>query len=280
MPEKVKKTGEMEEIIELMVKDDQPVVSSLLVAKHFEKRHDNVLRDIESLAIPEEFNALNFEPVNYVDAKGESRPAVNMTRDGFTLLAMGFTGKKAMTWKLRYIEAFNAMEKELRIRSEPPSVTPRYNYLPADPEAVRALEGLIDYWSFLEGFPREEAIKQILAFTRSTSLKELNTVSVLSSFYFVQACLCGTDKTEDRTPCPPDELRPLLGLMDYWQYKVEGSTSHDIQNIICKRCRTEALEQIPACDIARVVHFTWGRLQYELGYQQAVRDHREWPHAN
>ena len=97
----------------LSIAKGHPVVSSLSIAEHFGKEHKNVLRDIKSLEIPEEFNALNFELVEYADAKGESRPAYNLTRDGFTILVMGFTGKAAMQWKIRYIEAFNAMEREL-----------------------------------------------------------------------------------------------------------------------------------------------------------------------
>ena len=86
-------------------------VSSMMVAEHFKKRHDNIIRTIQGLEIPEDFNVLNFEDVKYVDAKGEERPAFHMTRDGFVLLVMGFTGKKAMAWKVKYINAFNAMEK-------------------------------------------------------------------------------------------------------------------------------------------------------------------------
>jgi Rha family phage regulatory protein len=110
----------------LAILDGHPVVSSLQVAEHFEKRHDNVLRIIQGLA-DEISNALkiegvanrsNFRLIEYKDAKGESRPAYHLTRDGFTLLAMGFTGRKALAWKLRYIEAFNAMEAELAARRE------------------------------------------------------------------------------------------------------------------------------------------------------------------
>lgn len=92
--------------------------TSRVVAEKFGKLHKNVLRDIEKLMAdtPEDFNRLNFEPVDYLDAKGERRPMVEMTRDGFTLLAMGFTGAPAMAWKLRFIEAFNLMEAELRAR--------------------------------------------------------------------------------------------------------------------------------------------------------------------
>lgn len=92
-----------------------PMASSLDVAKVFGKEHFNVLQSIEKLLedVPEDFNALNFQGVEYTDAKGEKRPMYNLTRDAFTLLAMGFTGKKAMQFKIAYIEAFNAMEKQL-----------------------------------------------------------------------------------------------------------------------------------------------------------------------
>ena len=91
-------------------------VSSIMVAEHFGKNHKNVLREIRQIMteLPEDsdnFNGLNFEPVEYIDAKGEMRPAYDLTRDGFVLLVMGFTGKKAMAWKVKYINAFNAMEK-------------------------------------------------------------------------------------------------------------------------------------------------------------------------
>ena len=105
----------------LSLSRDRAVVSSLRVAEHFDKEHYNVLRDIKALLadLPEE-HRLNFEGVEYLDAKGERRPAYNLTRDGFTLLAMGFTGKRALAWKVRYIDAFNLMEAELlRLHRQP-----------------------------------------------------------------------------------------------------------------------------------------------------------------
>ncbi len=114
MVKKTKKNSVMGKSIELAVKNNQPVVSSLVVAEHFGKRHDNVLRDIESLECSENFRLLNFEEIFYSDNYGREQPAYNITRDGFTILAMGFTGKRAMKWKELYIEAFNSMEKALR----------------------------------------------------------------------------------------------------------------------------------------------------------------------
>ena len=98
----------------LFEKDGQILVSSVDVAENFEKRHKNVIQSIEKLKVDDEFNRLNFQPVEYKDEKGEMRPAYTMTRDGFTLLVMGFTGYRAMEWKVKYIKAFNAMEAKLK----------------------------------------------------------------------------------------------------------------------------------------------------------------------
>jgi Rha family phage regulatory protein len=89
---------------------EQLYTSSRQVAVAFGKRHDRVLRAIRSLLadIPESHRP-NFGVVEYFDAKGESRVEYRITRDGFALLAMGFTGKKSLHFKLAYIDAFNAM---------------------------------------------------------------------------------------------------------------------------------------------------------------------------
>lgn len=93
-----------------------PVVLSTAVAESFEKQHKHVLDAIKSLVadMPSEFTGPNFRPSEYTDGTGRKLPAYHLTRDGFTLLAMGFTGKKALAWKLKYIQAFNDMEAELR----------------------------------------------------------------------------------------------------------------------------------------------------------------------
>ncbi|CAI2677179.1 hypothetical protein AKUH3B102A_PHAGE100080 (plasmid) [Apilactobacillus kunkeei] len=92
-------------------RNNQPVTTSLQVANTFGKRHDNVTRDITSL----KKDVLNFEEMfmegNIPDSYGRDRRGYYINKDGFTLLAMGFTGKKAMQFKLDYIQAFNQMEK-------------------------------------------------------------------------------------------------------------------------------------------------------------------------
>ncbi len=96
------------------VKDGQVFANSRDVAEVFGKRHDNVLRDISNLTLATPSDLRWFIDASYRDAKGEYRPAWDMTRDGFTLLVMGYTGPKAMAFKVAYITRFNEMEDELR----------------------------------------------------------------------------------------------------------------------------------------------------------------------
>mgnify|MGYP004463954435 FL=1 len=96
-------------------KDKTVRVSSLYVAKVFNKQHKNVLRDIEKITDPnsglsEEFNRLNFEPISYKDQWNRKQLCYFMTRDGFTMLVMGYTGNKAMQFKEFYINRFNELE--------------------------------------------------------------------------------------------------------------------------------------------------------------------------
>ena len=102
-----------------VTEDGQRIVTdSRKVAEVFDKRHDNVLRDIEALEIPNDIHALNFEVLEIIEKNALGKNVVTkeylLTRDGFTLLAMGYTGKKAMRMKLDYIAAFNAMDKQLK----------------------------------------------------------------------------------------------------------------------------------------------------------------------
>lgn len=95
---------------------DTPRVDSRFVAQFFEKDHRHVLRDIRAIIEPksglsEEFIKLNFEVSSYKDSMGRKLPCYALTRDGFTILVMGYTGQKAMHFKEQYIRRFNDMEQ-------------------------------------------------------------------------------------------------------------------------------------------------------------------------
>lgn len=93
----------------VMLAGDQVMTDSRKVAQHFGKLHKDVLRAYDRLECSQEFNGRNFAPVTFMDAKGEIRRAVQMTKDGFMFLVMGFTGQKAAAIKEAFIEAFNRM---------------------------------------------------------------------------------------------------------------------------------------------------------------------------
>lgn len=107
----------MQLIVKHKIKEENiPVTTSRKVAEFFEKEHKHVIRDIENLI---EKDGLNFELNSmfilstYKDTYKRDKKQYLLTQDGFTLLAMGFTGPKALEFKLAYIKAFNEMKKEL-----------------------------------------------------------------------------------------------------------------------------------------------------------------------
>lgn len=95
------------------VENNQIVTDSRSVAEHFGKQHKNVLQTIENLAAENPATKFLFQKTTF-ENRGKQYPMYLMNRDGFSLLVMGFTGTKALEWKLKYIEAFNAMERKLK----------------------------------------------------------------------------------------------------------------------------------------------------------------------
>lgn len=104
----------------LSTQNGEPVASSRQIAESFEKNHRDVLRAVDNLKEDVRNFAQMFFETTVPDSYGREQRAYLMNRDGFTLLAMGFTGKAALEWKLKYIAAFNEMEKKL---AEQPRLT-------------------------------------------------------------------------------------------------------------------------------------------------------------
>lgn len=100
----------MENLVE--IKNNQVITSSRQVAECFGKEHKNVLRDIKEILAAQN-SATRFFYETTFENRGKQYPMYLMNRDGFSLLVMGFTGREALQWKIKYIEAFNAMEQEL-----------------------------------------------------------------------------------------------------------------------------------------------------------------------
>lgn len=98
----------------LFLRGGQFLCDSRDIASRFGKQHKNVLRDIDKILEGlGDFGRLSFEPSSYVNGQGKVQRAFNLNRNGFALLAMGFTGPEALAWKVKYLTAFSAMEEEL-----------------------------------------------------------------------------------------------------------------------------------------------------------------------
>lgn len=111
-------------VVNILNQEGQLVVTSRQISEDFEKEHAKVNRDIENLI---EGIAKNGDTYNHLFIESQYQNKQNkqwykeylLTRDGFSLLVMGFTGTKALNWKLKYIEAFNKMEQTIRGQAKP-----------------------------------------------------------------------------------------------------------------------------------------------------------------
>ena len=118
-------------------------VDSLYVAEFFEKNHKEVLRDIRNIAAPnsglsKEFIERNFALSSYKDKQNQKRPCYYLTRDGFTILVMGYTGENTLRFKELYIRRFNEMEELIKslvkARTEFPLLTENIKLLHEKPK--------------------------------------------------------------------------------------------------------------------------------------------------
>jgi Rha family phage regulatory protein len=140
------KGGSMEELV--FIQRNEAVTDSLIVAEYFKKSHDKVVRAIDNLikGLPKNGESNLFNEVDFVnESNGHTYRKYIMTRDGFSLLAMGFTGKKALQWKLRYIEEFNTMEKALMERKNEEYVNARKNGILTRKSETDMLKKLVEY---------------------------------------------------------------------------------------------------------------------------------------
>jgi Rha family phage regulatory protein len=94
--------------------DGKSCTSSRLIAQYFNKQHKDVLRAISNLDCTEEFNRRNFSPIFFTDNYGREQSEFAISRDGFTFLVMGFTGRKAAKFKKDFIPEFNRLDAIIR----------------------------------------------------------------------------------------------------------------------------------------------------------------------
>lgn len=169
----------------------RPSTTSLEVSKFFGKRHDDVLKSIRNLCAncPEEFAARNFAETPYTEEQnGQTYTLFILHRDGFMLLVMGYTGKKAMQIKIAYIQAFNAMEEQLLGRALPSPLTP------STPDSRRPLEKLVKVWASQAHMPHAQAWTQVNAHFQLERIADLPTEWIPDAIAFVEGKIDGLQK--------------------------------------------------------------------------------------
>lgn len=155
----------------VIMKDKQAVTSSLQVAETFSKQHKHVLESIDKLAAENPATKSMFATGAY-ENRGKQYPMYYMNRDGFTLLAMGFTGDKALQFKLQYIDAFNEMEQQVKFQV--PSTLPEALRLAADQaEKISVLQPKADYTDKMLANPGLETTS-VIAKNYGYSTREFN----------------------------------------------------------------------------------------------------------
>ena len=129
----------------VMMRGRDAVCDSLEVAEHFGKEHRNIIQAIDNLTAENSAVKKKFTVSTYKAENGHIYRRYYMNRDGFSLLVMGFNGKEALDWKMKYIEAFNRMEQLLAQKQ-----TEAYKDTRAYQKAIRkqetdAIKLLVDY---------------------------------------------------------------------------------------------------------------------------------------
>ena len=204
----------------------RPATTSLEVAKFFGKRHDNVLRDIDALLsqLPENSLQLNFEETYQEQETPLGVKQVRvfiLYRDGFMLLVMGYTGKKALGMKLAYIEAFNRMEAELAARQQtalsaaPGPDAPSASLPLSTTEDRKPLRALVGSWAQVFGLPFAACWNQLKAAFQLANIRELPQAWLPDALAWVQEKIDALPAPLPESPAPaptPAPYTPPAGM--------------------------------------------------------------------
>lgn len=169
----------------LSTQNGEPVVSSRQIAESFGKEHKHVLDAVKNLVAENSATKSMFHLSSF-ENRGKKYPMYLMNRDGFSLLAMGFTGKEAVQWKLKYIAAFNAMEKQLATQHKEQQAVQDANIQDAVDRVIEARKELDDHTAFLDECRKAR---------EDSKAQYLQTKALCGQFKAIYSKDCGTVRT-------------------------------------------------------------------------------------
>lgn len=202
--------------------NDRPATTSREVAKFFGKRHDHVVRDIRNLIAntPKTFHAPNFgemsEDVEIGNGAVRQDAIFLLFRDGFMLLVMGYTGKKAMQIKIAYIEAFNALEAQVK------AMQPQTSALPPNPAQLtkssttdrKPLEKLVKVWAQQKSIPHAAAWTQVNAHFNLDSVTHLPIEWIPDAIAYVERKISEGQIQQNQQTTLPEVSLPAVPSLD------------------------------------------------------------------
>lgn len=205
----------------VIMRDRQAVTTSLQVAASFQKNHRDVLRGIDQLKEDVRNFAQMFSEATIPDSYGRPRRIYYMNRDGFSLLAMGFTGAKALQFKLAYIDAFNQMEDSLRQHPQPLSLPEQiqliaqgYDGLAKDVEDIKNRMGLPGNMAHAFSKRRNAKVIKILGGKKSSAYGNKTIRSKVYRAMF--SSYCETFDQDRYNDLPMKDFDKALTFIENW----------------------------------------------------------------
>lgn len=251
--------------VEIALVNGMPVVSSLKVAESFQKDHDKVLRSIRQIISEvgadakiggSGFTESNFRPSEYTDPTGRKLPTYDMSRDAFSLLVMGFTGKRALAWKIRYIQAFNAMEKNVQktlecsdaqnLKNEE-SINDNHRFQfrrrkSIDKEKLKGIIGWLNYWCYIDEIKIEDAKNQLCMALQVNNLQEIQEDELIYVYSFIWNSFFKIKKKTGKELTKQEALA-FNGLLLFWE-KCIIESNKNIMSFIYTKCNIASLDEI------------------------------------
>lgn len=205
----------------VIMHDRQAVTTSLQIAKTFEKNHRDVLRGIDLLKKDVRNFAQMFSESSMPDSYGRPRRIYYLNRDGFSLLAMGFTGAKALQFKLAYIEAFNEMEDSLRQHPQPLTLPEQiqiiaqgYDGLSKDVEDIKNRMGLPGNMAHAFSKRRNAKVIEVLGGKKSNAYEDKTVRSRVYRALF--SSYCETFNQDRYNDLPMKDFDKALAFIENW----------------------------------------------------------------
>ncbi len=269
-------TQPIENIVE--IGDDKMFTTSLIVAQAFEKEHKDVLKAISNLECSKEFAERNFALCNYsseLAPDGRKYPFYQITRDGFSFLAMGFTGKKAAAWKEKFLEAFNAMEKALLARRDEEAISAQDAALSL-PEQSRsscffisrrkigkselaALGGLLGLEALIQGETWENAAERLCGRMNIANIAELPRSKFIESVsnIFDELFLARKDSRQGEAASTEKLRHTLHGMISFW-HNFSDYREAEIRTYVFNRCGVDSLDELATeRDLFKAILAVW-----------------------